>query len=1016
MRRSFIALVMMLALAGAETIASDKIDFAQSVGLLLAKRCASCHNGSEHQGGLDLTRHETMLTGGESGPAIVPGNAKDSLIWQRIVDDEMPPQAPLKQDDRKLIRIWLDSGAAWSGGTLDPLQYTTESRAGYDWWSLQPLKTPTPTATNPPTHNPIDAFVQARLAQAKLAGSPPADRRTLIRRLHFGLLGLPPEPAEVERFVADASPQAYEALVDRLLASPAYGQRWARHWLDVVRYGESQGFERDKLRTNAWQYRDWVIDALNRDMPYDEFARLQLAGDVLRPGDADALIATGFLVAAPYDEVGQQQQSAAMRAVVRQDELEDLVGTVGQTFLGLTVNCSRCHDHKFDPIRQSEYYRLAAALAGVRHGEPKLPADALKRQSLIRAESIQARKTELEPRIAAMEAPVRVQILAQRRARPRPKPKPIASWEFDDNLQDAVGELHLELHEGATVRGGRLILDGTGYATSALLKTELKAKTLEVWVALADLEQRGAGILGIHSTDNKRFDAVVYGEREARKWMSGSDGNSRTQSFQGSDENVVIPQTIHLAIVYTNNGTVKAYRNGQPYGKSYTSRGTARFSPGESYVSFGVRHSPPGDSQLLRGQLLRGQLLRGQLLRGQLLRGAIDRARLYDRALSAEEVAASAGVEYTAIDDAELLAALAPSQRGEWSELRFEFDQLRQQQARLKDAEVYAVSPREPEATHILHRGNPGDAREAVTAGGIASLQGVNAQFGLDGQASDADRRRRLAAWIADEHNPLFARVLVNRLWHYHFGVGLVDTPNDFGFNGGRPSHPELLDWLAGELIHSGWSIKHVQRLIVNSDTYRQSSQLRAAAAKIDAGNRLLWRKSPQRLDAETLRDTLLALSGELDSSLGGPGFYEFTTFVRNSQFYELQDAVGPSFARRTIYRTWVRSARNQMLDVFDCPDPSTKAPQRAVTTTPLQALSLLNNSFVLRTAESCAMCIRSTAGNDVRQQVVGLFQRTFSRAPDGDELAACELMVREYGLAALCRVVFNSSELLYVD
>jgi len=257
---------------------------------------------------------------------------------------------------------------------------------------------------------------------------------------------------------------------------------------------------------------------------------------------------------------------------------------------------------------------------------------------------------------------------------------------------------------------------------------------------------------------------------------------------------------------------------------------------------------------------------------------------------------------------------------------------------------------------------------------------------------------------------------MVNRLWHYHFGVGLVDTPNDFGFNGGRPSHPELLDSLASELIRSGWSIKHVQRLIVHSATYRQASQLNPASAKVDAGNRLLWRKSPQRLDAETLRDTLLALSGELDSSVGGPGFYEFTTYVRNSQFYDMHDVVGPSFQRRTIYRTWVRSARSQLLDVFDCPDPSTKTPQRAVTTTPLQALSLLNNSFVLRAADACAASIRTTAGDDVHNQVDQLFQRAFNRTPESGELTACEAMARQYGLAALCRVVFNSNEFVYVD
>jgi hypothetical protein len=994
---SFATLILLLALGSGQNVIADDADFSRSAGPILAKRCAGCHNGTEHQGGLDLTRRETMLAGGESGAAIVPGNAAESLIWQRIADDEMPPKKPLQPEERAQVQAWLAAGARWSGGALDPLQYTTDARAGYDWWSLRPLAQLTPPATGSSPFDTIDALVDARRKQAQLTAAPPADRRTLIRRLYFGLLGLPPQADEVAKFVAETSPNAYEALVDRLLASPAYGQRWARHWLDVVRFGESQGFERDRLRTNAWRYRDWVVDAFNRDLPYDEFVRLQIAGDVLRPNQADAIVATGFLVAGPYDEVGQKQQSAAMRAVVRQDELEDLVGTVGQTFLGLTVNCSRCHDHKFDPIRQAEYYRLAAALAGVQQGEARIPADVVKQQSLVRAETIRKRQQLLADKITPIEQPLRAKILAERRSKPRqPAPQPIANWEFDSNAEDTVGGLHLQLHAGATLSGGRLILDGAGYATSGPLGATLKAKTLEAWVALADLDQRGGGVIAVSSADDKTYDAIVFGEREPRRWMSGSNSFTRTQNFQGSDEQVVSPQTVHVAIVYGEDGKTTAYRNGQPYGKPYTAGSAVRFTAGKSYLTFGVRHLPIRDDRLLRG--------------------AIDRARLYDRALTAEEVAASAGADYTAINDDDLRAAMSPVERDSWAQLKFEFEQLQQQQARLKDATVHAVQPQQPETTHVLHRGNPNDPREFVTAGGIASLRGVNAEFGLDDKAGDAARRSHLAAWITDQHNPLFARVMVNRLWHYHFGVGLVETPNDFGFNGGRPSHPELLDWLASELVRSGWSVKHVQRLIVNSATYRQSSQFSAAAAKIDAGNRLLWRKTPQRLDAETLRDTLLALSGELDTSLGGPGFYEFTTYVRNSQFYDMQDAVGASFQRRTIYRTWVRSARSQFLDVFDCPDPSTKAPQRAVTTTPLQALSLLNNSFVLRAADSCALSVRAEAGDDPDQQVSQLFERAFNRQPASEEQAACTALVRKHGLAALCRVIFNSNELLYVD
>jgi hypothetical protein len=301
----------------------------------------------------------------------VPGDAAASLLWQRVQAGKMPPKRPLAAVEITLLKRWIDSGAAWGTEPLDPFRFTSASRGGYDWWSLQPVVRPNlPRAPGSSgARNGSDAFILAKLGEKGLAPSPEADRQTLIRRLSFDLTGLPPTPEEVTAFAQDPRPDAYEHLVDRLLASPHYGERWARHWLDVVRFGESNGFEHDELRRNAWPYRDWVIRALNRDLPFDQFARLQLAGDVLLPGDREGVVATGFLVAGGYDTVGQQQQSLAMKAVVRQDELEDVIATVGQAFLGLTVQCARCHDHKFDAVRQEEYYRLAAALGGVHPGE-----------------------------------------------------------------------------------------------------------------------------------------------------------------------------------------------------------------------------------------------------------------------------------------------------------------------------------------------------------------------------------------------------------------------------------------------------------------------------------------------------------------------------------------------------------------------------------------------------------------------------------------------------------------------
>ena len=335
-----------------------------------------------------------------------------------------------------------------------------------------------------------------------------------------------------------------------------------------------------------------------------------------------------------------------------------------------------------------------------------------------------------------------------------------------------------------------------------------------------------------------------------RRWTAGSNSHSRTKDLEAEQEDAV-DRLVHVAIAYHEDGTIAVYRNGRPYGNPYQSSGLTHFDSEVSHVVLGLRHSPIEPSKMLHG--------------------AVDRAKLYDRALAPEEIAASAGLEFNAVSEAELLAEMPKPEQEERATLRFELDQLRQSVVTTWRPKTYAVAAQTPEATFLLHRGNPGDKGEPTLPGGIASLRGTKADFGLPADASDADRRRRLAEWITDPDNPLFARVIVNRLWHYHFGVGLVDTPNDFGFNGGRPSHPELLDWLAGELVQSGWSLKHVQRLIVTSATYRQSSHVRADAAKVDAGNRLLWRKSPQRLEAETLRDALLSFSGELDRIAARP-------------------------------------------------------------------------------------------------------------------------------------------------
>jgi Protein of unknown function (DUF1553)/Protein of unknown function (DUF1549)/Planctomycete cytochrome C/Concanavalin A-like lectin/glucanases superfamily len=984
---------------GAKTWADDqrlqRPDFDARIAPILARRCLDCHSGADPKGKLDLSKRASALAGGKSGPAIVSGELDESPLWERVEADEMPPKAPLTAIEKATLRDWIAGGANWGTDPIDPYQVTTTRRAGRDWWSLQPVRRPAlPTVgAGGWVRSPIDIFVLEKLEASGLTPAPMADKRQLIRRVSFDLTGLPPTPEEVDAFLNDHSPDAYERLVERCLASPQYGVRWARWWLDLARYGESNGFEYDEFRPSAWRYRDWVVDSFNRDRPYDEFARLQLAGDVLRPGDPTAVEATGFLVAGAYDTAGQNQQSLAMKAVVRSDELEDIIGTVSQTFLGLTINCARCHDHKFDPVRQVEYYQIASALSGVRHGERDL--------SEIDPVIVASRKQldMLMAHVAAIESPARARVVAQRQKASEPAPTPWAAWDFDRGLDDRIGWLKVSLEGSATLTPEGLRIDGkTAYAVSAPLPRELRAKTLEVWVRLDNLDQRGGGAISIQTRNGGLFDAIVFGEQEAGIWMAGSEFFRRYRGVGGKTEKDAVNRAVHVAITYAGDGTIRVYRDGQPYGSAYKSSSPVAFPAGESQIVFGLRHAPAGGNRMLAGTIVR--------------------ARLYDRALDEPEIAASAASFGDFVDSRSIVAALTPECRQERSRLIRQIDELRSWLARLTRS-AYAVSPREAGAMRVQIRGNPNQPGDLVAPGGVASIVGPGVEFGLPADAPEARRRERLASWIAGRDNPLFARVAVNRLWQAHFGMGLVETSSDLGFNGGIPSHPELLDWLAAEMVAQGWSIKAMHRLIVTSAAYRQSSRLDARGLEHDAGDRLLWRKPPTRLEAEMVRDAMLAVSGVLDRRLGGPSFRDrdiVKVAGTPAVLYAAVDPQTPGLNRRTLFRAWARGGRSPLLDAFDCPDPSTTAPRRPVTTTPLQALSLMNNALVLYLSDAFAARLLREAGPDAGQQVERAYRLAFGRGPEPDERAWANRVVRRFGAATLARAIFNCNEFLYLD
>ena len=870
--------------------------------------------------------------------------------------------------------------------------------------------------------SPIDLFISIQLVTNGLILSPPADRTALIRRLSFDLIGLPPTPEEIDAFVADRSPRACEQLVERFLASPHHGERWGRHWLDVARYTESQGFEFDRLRENAWHYRDYVIRSFNDDKPYDRFMKEQVAGDALEPVTSDGIIGASLLVCGPWDEAGNGQANVTQKAITREEEMEDMISVVGQTFLGLTINCARCHSHKFDPISQEEYFRIKSVFDGVKHGERAIASAA---EAKAREERIASLRKEIA---SAQDVVSRIQsegwkrvAAKQRSGGAEPGPTPFLRWAFDSGTGS---HFFGELKGDAAIANGRLQLAKEGaFYRSASLARDVREKTLETWVALSDLKQGGGAAISIESEDGRVFDAIVFGERQARKWTAGSGGFERTHDLDAPEETATPGTLLHMAIVYRADNSIAVFRNGEPYGKPYTPNSALQtFKAGNARVLLGMRHTGGGRP---------------------FLTGEIKQATLFDRALSAEEVALSFRAAGFSIPQSEVLASLSEAQRVERDAALMQVKQSQEALAALKPLLAsYAGMRIQPAATRLLRRGDVKSPADTVTAGGLAAIVDLDPEFGLAADAPEAERRLKFAEWLADARNPLPARVMANRVWHLHFGQGLVATPSDFGVSGARPTHPALLDWLAAKFIESGWSVKALHRLIVNSATYRQGSgegvtsrsvisnqsgvpsgsstespsahYFRKAVA-IDADNTLLWRYPPRRLEAEAVRDAVLSVSGQLNLMAGGPSFRPFDALKFPANAYVPADKIGTNYNRRTVYRMNVNSGKEPLLDAFDCPDPSVKTPRRGVTTTPLQALGLMNNSFVQRQAGHLAERALKESDNDLSRAIPAAYRLALGRAPTGDETQRALAAARDRSLTNVCWALLNSTEFVYV-
>jgi len=994
---SLIALVV--AVFGAGTLAAGESSlFPDKVAPLLRHRCASCHNPAKKRGGLDLTTRGRLLEGGDTGPAVKPGASGDSLLIQLVVgpDAKMPKQgSKLTADEAVVLRRWIDDGAPWPADVKVAAE--KPAPAGEDWWSLRPLSRPAvPAVKNAAwVRTPIDAFLLAAMEEKGLHPSPAADKGTLLRRVTFDLIGLPPTPEEMDAFLKDQSPDAYEKVVDRLLASPRYGERWGRHWLDVAHYGDTHGYDKDKRRDHAWPYRDYVIRAFNQDKPYSRFIEEQLAGDVLYPDDPDGATATGFVVAGPWDFVGhvELREGTVDKEKTRVLDRDDMVINAVSTFDSLTVHCARCHDHKFDPIPQKDYYRLQAVFAGVERGDrPFANKDLMARRAELesRRKRIADERGALLKKVAEVTSPDLVRLDGElRKAReemaalppPAGAPSPSNGWHSGISPTPDVDKwVQVDLGRPVALDVVRLVParptdfpDAPGFGFPVRFRVEASDDpTFAHAQTIADQTKEDFANPGDGPVV---FRPAGIGARYVRV--------TATRLWKRTGDYVFA-----LAEMEVDSGGKNVARGAAV--TSLDSIEAGRWSTRYLVDGYDSRTALPDLSDPKTPALVR----RRAALQEKIGQAEKDRKTAADALLDA---ATRDGLVRTATDFAAVDHDLQELATGNLT---------------------FAVVPIPPRPIYVLHRGDVEQKRDIVTPGALSCVKELESDFNGLKENDEGGRRAALAAWVADGRNPLTWRSIVNRIWHYHFGRGIVDTPSDFGRNGSLPTHPELLDWLATEFRDGGGSFKKLHRLIVLSAAYRQSSADDPAAAKIDADDHYLWRMARTRLDAEEVRDAVLAVSGKLDLTMGGPGFELFRFKDDHSPVYDhtaVDKINDPANWRRTVYRFTVRSVPNPFLESLDCADPNVNTPVRNTTLTALQALALLNDPFMLKQAECFAGRLEKISGDPLKQ-VDAAYRLAFGRAPTAEERDALMEYAKKHGLAKACRVLFNANEFVFID
>ncbi len=897
--------------------AAMAVDYEQVIKPIFEKNCVACHGPDKPKSGLRMDQRASLLRGGDSGIAsLVPGDTKKSHLLDLIKgtdpDEIMPPKGdPLTKAEVALIEKWIAEGANWPG------EMNTVAKLTTDHWSFQPVKRPEVPGN---ANNPVDAFLAAKLGQQGITANDSADARSLIRRVAVILTGLPPKPDQVKKFEADFAKnadRAYTALVDELMASPHFGERWAQHWLDVIRWAESNGSEANLYRKNAWLYRDYVTRAFNEGIPYNRFVREQIAGDSLGSGDA-----TGFLVAGPHVPAATVGREPSAIRQARADRMDEIMQTVGASIMGVTIGCARCHNHKFDPITITDYYSMTGVFQDIEFG---------------------SRFPEFNPEHPRRQ---RGEQLWKGIAKHRRTLKAIGGWEEN---WGAFRELHFKPVTTKAIRikfkMGNVGLD------------ELEVFGPEDYGENLAHKRRGTKLSGypIKGQDGRNPMVRVHdGDYGTMAWRARGGKNAEEQPYVQFD--FAKAETLTRLRLSSNREYFydTDYLDKKPYLPRYEydvhilkDDGTWQPWVGTWFVNKQLDKTHP------------------------------------------ERKPALAEIQ-------QLIATLAeegprPSFVGRFVR---------------------------PATTYVFHRGSPETPRDEVVPAAPVILDG---DLKLTAKAPGSKRRAEFANWISSEENPLTARVMVNRIWHHVFGSGIVTTTSDFGKAGALPTHPELLEWLAAEFVTptrsevAPWSMKGMIRLLVMSDAFRRSSLPNEAGLKADAGATLLWRYPPQRVSAEVLRDGILQASGKLDTTIGGRS-YRIHNEKKTYAQWQVVDNHGEHTWRRMLYQERMRRVDDKIFTAFDFPDCGQVRAKRPVSTTPLQALNLMNSDFVVEQAEHIAARAKKEAGDgNLNGAIRRAFALLLTRQPDRDELATAVEIAQTRGLHVVCRGLINANEFAFL-